>query len=136
MNDIVEIVRDDPVLIENGYVTIHLNEYNLKVRQKVKRMKGTGAINDFKEPKPIHLEIIKFILENQELNRSNWTVKQVHYLINEQRTKKSLNRYGFSTIQGRISELQYHGVVYLDKSPKWYKLVDEKVRKVILEMKF
>ena len=125
---LVEKKFDTPVLIKDGYITIDIPEWELRIIQAVKRTKGKGATNIISEPLPLHKEIILFLLRYYSLE---WTVKQIHYSINELRTKNGFKRWAFSSVQGRISELQYHGVVEIVRPPKWYKVVPERAQAVL-----
>jgi len=79
MTALVEIKNDDPALIVDGYVTIFLREYDLKIMQKVKQLKGRGTadadrlydLNDY------HKTMISVLFMS---TWDNWTSEQIRAL--------------------------------------------------------
>lgn len=142
-----DIIIEEPAMIIDGYVIINLKKFGaeLIVKQKVKRQKFVGATNDQEKPGEIALEIISWFLNMPRA--SAFTVKYVHYKINEERIKKHLDRRGFSSVQGRMSELVNHKVLslttnpmkfnlFLEKNPKYYVLDWERANQVLEQGKF
>lgn len=110
----IDIVNDFAVPIIDGYVIIPVGEgaNRLYVKQKVVRRKNTGGTNTIKKPSELHIEIINWF-RSQPI-RARYSVKFVHFKLNETRSRLNLKRLGFSTVQGRISELQFHRVLEFD----------------------
>lgn len=124
---------DEPVFIQDGYVIIELPDFGLRITQAVKRQKGTGGTNIISKPNPLHQEVLTFLLNWTD---KRWTVKELHFCINEERTKKNLKRWAFSSIQGRVSELQYHQAIVLIKEPKWYIVNAERAKEILTKNSF
>jgi len=66
---LVEELIDEPVLIDDGYVTIYLPKYGLKIIQAVKQQKGMGT-HDAKrlagqKPDAEHMAIIITMLQKK-----------------------------------------------------------------------
>lgn len=74
-NTLVEIKNDTPVIIIDGYVTINLPQFNLKIVQKVKGTKGRGVADaDYlKDLNEYHKILCEVLLKEQNKNRV-WTV--------------------------------------------------------------
>ncbi len=68
MNALVEIVRDEPVPIVDGYVTINLPQFSLTIKQAVKQIKGRGTHDAIRlegeRPTLEHLAIIEMMLKD------------------------------------------------------------------------
>lgn len=134
----VDIVNDFPVPIINGYVVIKIGTGSsaLYVKQKVVRMKNTGATNTLKKPTFIHNEIIEWF--RKQPIRARYSVAHVHEKLNEEQTATGHTKYGFSTIQGRFSELLFHRVLELVKEngENFYVLDRAVATKVLTEGRF
>lgn len=134
----VDIVNDIPVPIIKGYVIIKVGHgaSALYVKQRVIRIKNTGATNSIKKPSKLHLEIIDWF-RNQPL-RAKYSAKHIVEKMNEIRIQKGLKPYAYNTIPGRISELSDHHVLELfpESGTNYYVLDRGMVEKVLTEGKF
>lgn len=134
----VDIVNDNPVPIVAGYVLIKVGEgpSALYIKQKVKRMKNTGGTNEIKKPGELHKEIIAWLI-SMEMGRK-FTVETIHANINSTRYGKNQDMIGFSSIQGRVSELQFHKILQLiQEGGKNYYLIDRtRANQVLMENHF
>lgn len=79
MTALVEERIDDPVSIVDGYITIYLPQFSLKIVQAVKQVKGMGT-HDAKRlaghrPDLEHLAIIEMMLSPQE--RTDLTAEEM-----------------------------------------------------------
>ena len=134
----VDVVNDFPVPIINNYVIIKVGHgaTALYVKQKVVRVRNQGATNTIKKPNPIHLEIINWF-RSREI-RAKYSYDYIVNDINQKRSSQGLRKYAPSTIQGRISELQFRRILELIvESGKHYFVLDRAMtEKVLREGKF
>lgn len=128
-----DYVIEEPALIRGGYVEISVA--GLKIRQRVKRSKGVGAVFNGDIPDKIHIEIMRFLVDNVPA-QYDWTVKQTHYSLNQKRIHAGLKPHGFSTVQGRLSELQGKKIIILTKKPKWYRYDPARLLRVLHDNSF
>ena len=80
MSALVEERIDTPVPIIDGYVTIYLPHFSLKIVQKVRQVKGRGTYDAIKlrgqKPHSLHLKIIKVMKNSEPL-----TAEQIHFKV-------------------------------------------------------
>lgn len=134
----IDIVNDYAVPIKDGYVIIKIGEgpTALYVKQRVIRIKNTGATNTIIKPNSIHKEIIEWF-RSQPI-RARYSVKYACNGINSQREIRKEKTLDYSTVQGRVSELLYHKVLELvqEQGDNYYVLDRARAEQVLTRNSF
>jgi len=136
MERLVELKLDNPVSIIDGYATIDLPQFSLRIIQRVKQTKGRGTADadQLKELNHYHKDIMPVLIAKYNENRV-WTVNDLLNAVKFHLSQIDTEKYSkFNPNHWRrpVSELLRKGILFHYKDSKRQYQVDfNKARKAL-----